>query len=314
VGEPIENPEAYLKQSYAKDIFDEYLEPAIVMENGKPLATIQDHDSLIFFNFREDRARQLTEAIALPGFVKFERKQLEDLDFVTMTQYEEGLPVAVAFPPEKVKQPLGAIISAADLYQLRIAETEKFAHVTYFFNGGAEEPYPREDRMIVPSLATDNFAKVPEMSAKEITTKVIGALDQNKYDFILINYANADIVAHTGNEDATIKAVETIDTNLAELIPAVLAKNGCLLITADHGNAEELKNGLTGEPDTEHSVNPVPIWFVTSENHCKEACAVSPNDADASGLLSDVAPTILELMGLPKSEEMNGESLLDVLK
>ena len=314
IGEPIDDPGTYLKQSYAKNVFDEYLEPGVVMENGRPVATIQDHDSVIFFNFREDRARQLTEAFSLPGFSKFERKQVQDLDFVTMTQYEDGLPVAVAFPPEKVKHPLGSIVSAADLYQLRIAETEKFAHVTYFFNGGAEEPYPREDRMIVPSLTTDSFAKVPEMSAKEITAKVIGALDQNKYDFILINYANADIVAHTGDEAATVKAVEAIDANLAELIPAVLAKNGCLLITADHGNAEELKNTLTGEPDTEHSVNPVPLWFVTSENHCKDACPTSADDIDAAGLLSDVAPTVLELMGLPKSPEMNGESLLDVLK
>jgi 2,3-bisphosphoglycerate-independent phosphoglycerate mutase len=314
MGEKIESPLIYLQESYKKKIFDEYIEPAVIMENGQPVATIKEHDSVIFFNFREDRARQITKAFVLPGFSKFKREQIKDLDFVTMTQYEDNLPVSVAFPPEKVKAPLGSIISKARLHQLRIAETEKFAHVTYFFNGGAEDPYAFEDRMIVPSVATDSFDKVPEMSAKEITEKVIDSVEKEKYSFILLNYANADIVGHTGKEAATIKAVEAIDACLSKLIPAVLEKNGCLLITADHGNAEELKNNLTGEVDTEHSTNPVPLWFITSENHRKAGQKESFDNTDASGLLSDIAPTVLELMGLPKSEEMTGESLLPLLK
>jgi 2,3-bisphosphoglycerate-independent phosphoglycerate mutase len=313
-GNQIESPLVYLQESYKKEIFDEFMEPAVVTENGQPIGKISDNDSVIFFNFREDRARQLTEAFAIPGFSKFKREQIKNLDFVTMTQYEDGLPVSVAFPPEHVENPLGKIISKKDLKQLRIAETEKFAHVTYFFNGGNEEPYPGEERVIVPSKNTDSFAKVPEMSAKEINDKVIYALDQNKYAFILINYANADIVGHTGDEKATIKAVEFVDSILAELIPAVLAKNGCLLITADHGNAEELKNNQTGEPDTEHSINPVPVWFVTPENHYKTAHAVPLDNIDASGLLSDIAPTVLELLGLKKPDDMTGESLLNILK
>lgn len=313
-GVQITSPLIYLQDSYKKEIFDEYIEPAVVTENGQPVATIKDNDSVIFFNFREDRARQITEAFVVPGFAKFKRQQIKNLDFVTMTQYEAGLPVSVAFPPEKAKETLGNIISRENLHQLRIAETEKFAHVTYFFNGGAEEPYPREDRVIIPSVNTDSFAKTPEMSAKEITNKVIELVNKDRYNFILINYANADIVGHTGDEAATIKAAEALDANLAKLIPAILAKNGCLLITADHGNAEELKNVLTGEVDTEHSVNPVPLWFITSENHSKTSRPEAADNIDAAGLLSDIAPTVLELLGLPKSPEMSGESLLSILK
>lgn len=313
-GKKIESPLVYMQESYQKKIYDEFLEPAVVCENGKPLGTVSENDSIIFFNFREDRARQLTKAFVLPGFSKFKRDRLRNIDFVTMTQYEENLPVSVAFPPEQVKEPLGSIISKNNLYQLRIAETEKFAHVTYFFNGGNEEPYPREERVIIPSKNTENFAKIPEMSAREITKKVLEVLEQNKYSFILINYANADIVGHTGDEDATIKAVEAVDSCLSDLIPGVISRNGCLLITADHGNAEELKNMKTGEVDTEHSVNPVPVWFITNENHSGTPRSLVHDNMDSAGLLSDIAPTVLELMDLPKSNEMTGESLLNILK
>lgn len=313
-GEKITDPIAYLNESYKQEIFDEYLKPAIVTENNQPVATVKAGDAVIFFNFREDRARQLTKAFVLPGFTKFKRSLLKNLYFVTMTQYEEGLPVSVAFPPVGVKDSLGTIIGHEHLAQLRIAETEKFAHVTYFFNGGLEDAFPGEDRVIVPSKATDSFAKVPEMSAREITDKVLDAVKKEKYAFILLNYANADIVGHTGDEKATIKAVETIDQCLSELIQAVLLKNGCLLITADHGNAEELRNNLTGEKNTEHSTNPVPIWLITSENHRKAPLEAGQENLEAIGLLSDVAPTILELLGLKKPAEMTGESLLSLLK
>jgi len=313
-GNQITDPLAYLKKSYEKKIYDEFIEPAVVVEEGAPIGLIKDNDSVIFFNFREDRARQITEAFVLPGFMKFKREMLQNIEFVTMVQYEEGLPATVAFKPIGIKDPLGKILSDNNLSQLRIAETEKFAHVTYFFNGGSEEAFPKEDRIIVPSLTIDSFADAPEMSAKIITEKVIAAIKENKYNFILLNYANADIVGHTGNETATIKAVEIIDECLGKLIPTVLTAGGCLLITADHGNAEELKNNLTGETNTEHSINPVPIWFINSENHKTAPVNYAPEEMKVVGLLSDVAPTILELLGLKKSSEMTGESLLPLLK
>lgn len=313
-GEKITDPVAYLRASYAEEIFDEYIKPAAVVENGQPVALIKKGDSIIFFNFREDRAREITKAIALPGFSKFKRDQIENLYFVAMTRYEDNLPVKIAFPPTGVKESLGTVLSENKLPQLRIAETEKFAHVTYFFNGGAEDAFPGEDRIIIPSKATDSFDKIPEMSAWEITDKVLEEIEKEKYAFILINYANADIVAHTADEKATIQAVEFIDSCLGRLITAVLAKNGCLLITADHGNAEELINNMTGERDTEHSVNPVPIWFAAGDNHSKAPRPESKGEPEAIGLLSDVAPTILELLNLKKPAEMTGESLLDILK
>ncbi|MFA5994307.1 MAG: 2,3-bisphosphoglycerate-independent phosphoglycerate mutase [Parcubacteria group bacterium] len=302
---------SYLEGSYSKGIYDEYIEPAVVMHQDKPIATIQDGDSVIFFNFREDRARQITKAFTLPGFMKFKRTELKNINFVTMTQYEEGLPVNIAFPPIKLTDCLGNIISRNKKTQLRIAETEKFAHVTYFFNGGQEESFPKEDRIIIPSKNVVSFDLAPEMSAFEVTDTVIENVEKEKYDFILINYANADIVGHTGKLDATIKAVEAIDKCLEKLIPAVLIKNGCLLITADHGNAEEISNSLTGEINTEHSVNPVPVWFITGENHHAEKTI---SDMTPQGLLGDIAPTVLELMGLPQPEDMTGESLLPLLQ
>jgi 2,3-bisphosphoglycerate-independent phosphoglycerate mutase len=310
-GEQITDAVKYLEDSYAKNIYDEYIEPAVVTQQGRPIATVHDGDSVIFFNFREDRARQMTKAFTIPGFMKFKRTELKNLDFVTMTQYEEGLPVKVAFPPIKLTDCLGNIISRHKKAQLRISETEKFAHVTYFFNGGQEEPFPKEDRIIVPSKSVASFDLAPEMSAFEITDIVIENVEKEKYDFILINYANADIVGHTGKMDATIKAVEAIDKCLEKLIPAVLLKGGCLLITADHGNAEEVSDSLTGEINTEHSTNPVPVWFITGENHRQEKTAPV---LEPQGLLGDVAPTVLELMELPQPEDMTGESLLPLLK
>ncbi|OGI16314.1 MAG: phosphoglycerate mutase (2,3-diphosphoglycerate-independent) [Candidatus Moranbacteria bacterium RBG_19FT_COMBO_42_6] len=313
-GKSISDPVEYLRKSYADKIYDEFIKPAVVSEAGAPIGLVKDNDAVIFFNFREDRARQMTKAFALPAFSEFERTLLKNICFVTMVQYEEGLPVLVAFQPISVELPLGKIVSNSNMKQLRIAETEKFAHVTYFFNGGSEEAYPGEDRVIVPSLAVNDFAGAPQMSAGVITDKVIAALKEGKYNFILMNYANADIVGHTGNESATSKAAEAIDECLGRLVPAVLMEGGCLLITADHGNAEELKNNLTGETNTEHSINPVPIWFITNENHKKDAVNSAPEDLKVEGLLSDVAPTVLELLGLEKSKEMTGESLLPILK
>jgi 2,3-bisphosphoglycerate-independent phosphoglycerate mutase len=311
-GEPVTSPVDYLQTSYAKEVFDEYIEPAVVTDQNGPIGKISDGDSIIFFNFREDRARQITKAFSVPGFSKFKRVQLKNLTFVTMIQYEDDLPVDVAYEPIEIKNCLGEILSQKKIAQLRIAETEKFAHVTYFFNGGNEEPFPKEDRIIIPSKSVSIFSEAPEMSANEITEKVCEMIELNKYDFILINYANADIVGHTGNEKATISAVETIDNCLSKLIPIVISRGGCLLITADHGNAEELINLRNGETDTEHSANPVPLWFITAENHCNEAgkCYTMR----VAGLLSDIAPTVLDLLGIDKPADMSGESLLKILK
>lgn len=304
-----------LQDSYATEVTDEYIEPSVITdESGKPLTTIKNGDSVIFFNFREDRARQLTEAFVVPGFDKFKKEPLT-LEFATLTEYEKNLPVLVAFPPEEVRGGLGEVLSEKKLNQLRIAETEKYAHVTYFFNGGKEEPLPGEDRMLIPSPAVSRFDEAPEMSANLVTEKIVEAIKSDKYDFILANYANADMVGHTATEEACKVAVKTIDKNMAILIPAVLQKGGCLLITADHGNVEEIRNYHTGQVNTEHSTNPVPLWFVTGSNHREKTSEeVVRQQNEVGGLLSDVAPTILELMQIEKPESMNGESLMPMLK
>jgi 2,3-bisphosphoglycerate-independent phosphoglycerate mutase len=314
IGNKINDPEKYLRESYKKEIFDEYIEPAIICENEIPIGQIKDGDSIIFFNYREDRARQLTKVFVIPGFSKFSVRNFKDLFFVTMTQYEKDLPVEVAFPPVEIKNCLGKILSENKLSQLRIAETEKFAHVTYFFNGGSEEPFPYEDRVIIPSKDVPTFEELPEMSAEEIAEKVIESIKQKKYDFILLNFANADIVGHTGNMKAAIRAVEVIDECLGKIIPAVLLENGCLLITADHGNVEEMSNVRTGERDTEHSSNPVPLWYLDSNNHRANPEMENSSPKKVVGILSDVAPTILDIMKIKKPDDMTGESLLPLLK
>lgn len=311
-GIKIENPEKYIRESYRKEIYDEYIEPACIWENGAPVGQIKDGDSVIFFNYREDRARQLTKAFSVPSFSKFPVLKFTNLFFVTMTQYEDSLPVEIAFPPVEIKICLGKILSEAKIAQLRIAETEKFAHVTYFFNGGNEKPFSREDRAIIPSKDVSNFAEVPEMSAFEITDKLLASIETDKYDFILLNFANADIVGHTGNEKAAVKAVEVIDGCLEKIIQAVIQKDGQLLITADHGNVEEMVDSHTGERDTEHSANPVPLWYITPTNHSSQPR--KEKQIQVAGLLSDVAPTILDILHIEKPAEMTGESLLNILK
>jgi len=314
-GEQITDPVKYLQDSYSKEIFDEYIEPGILTEAGKPISLIKDGDSVIFFNFREDRARELTKAFILPDFDGFKREKKLDTEFVTMTEYEKDLPVKVAFPPETITDGLGEVLSKNNLKQLRIAETEKYAHVTYFFNGGEEEPWPGEERILIPSPTVARFDETPEMSAPEITEKLIEAVHSKKYNFILVNFANPDMVGHTGNEKASIEAVQAVDRSLSLIIPLALEAGGCLIITADHGNVEEVKNLHTGQTDTEHSSNPVPVWYITSDNHReKRAEEIVRQQNEVGGLLSDIAPTVLEIMGLKKPESMNGETLLPMLK
>jgi len=314
-GEQIEDPATYLNKSYDKDVTDEYIAPAVVTEEGKPVALIQDNDSVIFFNFREDRARQLTKAFVIPEFNKIKRDKFLKLKFITMTEYEKDLPVGVVFPPEKTRNGLGEVLSVHGKKQLRIAETEKYAHVTYFFNGGREEPWQGEDRILIPSPSVAKYDLEPEMSSAKITQKTLEQIETNKYDFILINYANADMVGHTGNIEAAIKAVTSIDKSLSILIPGILKKDGYLFITADHGNVEEMVDPYTGQIITEHSINPVPFWMITKDNHREKTEAeIAESQKNIRGLLSDIAPTILDVMGIEKPEEMNGESLIPDLK
>lgn len=315
-GEQVQNLTKYLQDSYVKGITDEYLEPGVIVdENGKPTALIEDNDCVIFFNFREDRARELTVAFTVPGFDKFKKNKSPKITFSTMIEYENDLPVSVVFPKEEVCNGLGETLSKNNKKQLRISETEKYAHATYFFNGGKEDPWQGEERILIPSPSVSKFDESPEMSAAEITENILEAIEKKEYDFILVNYANADMVGHTGNEKACIEAVKSLDKAMSLIIPATLKAGGCLLITADHGNIEELKNANTGQVDTEHSTNPVPLWYVTPDNHRnKMPEEIKQEETKIGGLLSDIAPTVLDIIGIEKPQEMGGESLLGILK
>ena len=303
-----------IKKAYQSGITDEFIEPTLIEKEGES-RIIGDKDSVVFFNFREDRARQITKAFSLPTFSKFLRKKyLPDIEFVSLVQYEEALPVRVAFPPIIVKNCLGEVIAQAGFHQLRIAETEKYAHVTYFFNGGREEPFPNEDRVLIPSPAAPTYDKVPEMSAPAITEKALKELGTGKYAFVLVNFANPDMVGHTGKLKATISAIETIDECLGKLIPQIVKLDGTLFITADHGNAEELTNPRTEEMNTEHSIFPVPFWHITSKSQREKTEAeILEGKNNVKGILSDVAPTILASMNLKIPPEMTGQNLLEIL-
>ena len=299
-GEKATSAISAIESSYQKEVFDEFVEPTVICNNEEPIATIENHDSVIFFNFRPDRAREITRAIVDPEFDGFETKPL-DLDYVCFTQYDETIPnVEIAFKPESLKNTFGEYVSKQGLTQLRIAETEKYAHVTFFFNGGEEKQYKGEDRILIPSPKVQTYDLKPEMSAYEVTKKVVEAVQSDKYDTIILNYANPDMVGHTGNLEATIKAIEVIDECVQKVVDAVEEKNGMIIMTADHGNAEQMIDYKTGEPHTAHTTNPVPLVLIGAEGiKLKE------------GKLADLAPTMLELMELKKPEEMTGESLID---
>lgn len=304
-----------LEKTYAKNITDEFIEPVAIEDEKGNIFPIGEKDSVIFFNFREDRARQLTKAFVLPTLPKMERKKyLPDVEFVTMTKYEDNLPVKIAFGPQEIKNCLGEVLSANNINQLRIAETEKYAHVTYFFNGGREEPFPGEDRILVPSQSVSTYDKLPEMSAYIIEERILDALGTGKYGFTLINFANADMVGHTGKLKPAIAAVEAVDGCLGKIIPEILKIGGHIFITADHGNAEEIVNPRTEEIDTEHSTFPVPFWYLNSENQKpKSETEIVNAKNNIGGLLSDVAPTILAAMNIPSPPEMTGQNLMEVL-
>ena len=299
VGEKSSSAIAAIESSYQKEIFDEFVVPTVITNGESPIATIENNDSVIFFNFRPDRAREITRTLVDKEFNEFETKKM-NIYFVCMTPYDETMPnVKVAFKKERLENTFGEYISNLGYTQLRIAETEKYAHVTFFFNGGEEKQYKGEDRILVPSPKVETYDLKPEMSAIEVTDKVVEAIESEKYNNIILNFANPDMVGHTGNLEAAIKAIETIDECVGRVINAIDKVNGTLLITADHGNSEQMIDYKTGEPHTAHTTNPVPLILYGMEN-------VTLN----SGKLADLAPTMLDIMGLPKPQEMTGESIL----
>lgn len=305
-------PSEFIQESYKNKIYDEKFLPTVFIKDNNPTAKIKDDDAVIFFNFRADRARQLTKSFILPGFEKFSRPRLlQNLFFVGFTEYEKNLPIEVAFSAQKINSPLAKIFSEKKLNQFHIAETEKYAHVTFFFNGGKEKPFEKEDNFLIPSPRVASYAQIPEMSASKIAKKVVQEIANDKYDFILINFANSDMVGHTGDLKASIKAVEAVDKYLGKVVEAVLYKGGKAFITADHGNAEELINLESGEIDKEHSTNPVPFIAVGKEwagEEMKEVLDLSL--VTPAGVLADVAPTILKEMKIEQPGEMTGRALI----
>ena len=299
-GEKATSATIAIEDSYQKEVFDEFVVPTVICNGETPIATIENHDSVIFFNFRPDRAREITRTIVDKEFNEFETKKL-DTYFVCFTNYDETMPnVKIAFKKEPLVNTLGEVLANNGLTQLRIAETEKYAHVTFFFNGGEEKQYAGEDRILVPSPKVATYDLKPEMSAYEVTDNVVKAIDSDKYDVIILNYANPDMVGHTGSLPAAIKAIETIDECVGKVVETMLAHHGTMLITADHGNAEQMIDYKTGEPHTAHTTNPVPLILVTENEDLKIN----------SGKLADLAPTILELLNIEKPKEMTGESIL----
>lgn len=314
VGNKNRDPLDALKKNYADKKDDEMLEPVIITDKkDNPLGLITENDAVIFFNFREDRARQIAKAFVEKDFEGFARTPPKNLMFVTMTEYEEGLPTEVAFPPQHIKKPFGAVIAKEGYKQLRIAESEKYAHVTYFFNGGQEESYKNEDRELVPSPKVKTYDLKPEMSAYEITEKVVAAIKKKKYDFIMMNYANADMVGHTGNIEATVHALEAIDECIGKVVEANRSVGGITAITADHGNAEIIVDPISHGVDKEHSTSPVPFILVHEEmkrDRSPQELQMLKKQINPIGILADVAPTLLELFELKPDPEMTGRSLL----
>ena len=325
------DPVQAVKDQYAKGTTDEFMEPTNIIQDDGSIATIQDKDAVIFFNYRIDRPRELTKAFVKRDFetgpmyeafdpysVKYEGSHLKKvkgsamftrqkvpngLYFVTMTMYEDKLPVDVAFPPQFVRNPICKVFASHGLKQLRMSETEKERFVTYYMNGQKEDIYPGEDRIILPSKGARSYDQVPEMSAREITEHMLQQLRRDVYDVVVCNFANADMVGHTGNLQAAIKGIEILDSCVGQIVQEVGNKGGIVFITADHGNAEEMINMATGEVDTEHSIYPVPFIIISKKY-------IGQNTMLPSGILADVAPTMLSVMGISKPETMTGRALL----
>ena len=303
VGAHRKSAEEAVTASYDAKVTDEFVVPAVIADlHDNPVGSIDDDDGVIFYNFRADRARELTRALTEPGFDAFARKTVQKLAaFATMTSYDETFTHPTAFPPFRLTHILPEIISERGLKQLRIAETEKYAHVTYFFNGGDEKTYPGEDRVLIPSprdVAT--YDQKPQMSAREVADEAVRRIESGRYQLIVLNFANPDMVGHTGNLPAAIQAAEVIDECVNKVVSAVRRIGGAVVLTADHGNLEQMVDYATGQPHTAHTLNPVPCIIVDDRQYALRA----------SGILADIAPTILHLMGIPQPPEMTGASLI----
>lgn len=306
-----------IAQSYQQGVFDERIVPTSITRGGEPIATIADNDAVIFFNYRPDRARQLTQAFVQPEAVGFPAKKLRNLYFATMTQHDPAIPTPHAFIEDVAEYPLARVLSEAGLTQFHIAETEKYAHVTYYLNVGNETPYQGEERMLIPSSTIANFAEEPRMQAGPITDKVVEEITQGKYDTYFINFANPDMVGHTGNLEATIEACSFVDECITRIHNAVFAAGGTLMVTADHGNAEEKISPTTGEIETDHTTNPVPFHLVSA--HLQRTTPKSDRELASIlttpiGVLADIAPTILDVLHIEKPSSMTGVSLLASLR
>ena len=300
-GETCDDAVKAIQASYEREVTDEFVLPTVIVKDGEPVAKISDNDSVIFFNFRPDRAREITRTLCADDFTGFDRGERVKTTYVCFTEYDVTIPnKTVAFAKTEIKNTFGAYLSKCGLTQARIAETEKYAHVTFFFNGGVEAPNPGEDRILVNSPKVATYDLKPEMSAFEVCDKLVDAIKSDKYDVIIINFANPDMVGHTGVEAAAIKAVEAVDLCVGRAVDAVKEVNGQMFICADHGNAEQLIDEQTGEPFTAHTTNQVPFILVNTEGY----------GLRENGCLADIAPTLLELMGMEKPEEMTGTSLL----
>src|SRR5262245_55030340 len=295
-------PGAAIEASYDKGVTDEFIEPAVITgKNGEPIATVKSGDSAIFFNLRADRARQLTRAFTGLNFDGFERERIQNLHFATFIQYDRSINTSIIFPPIDPARSLAAIFAENEVRNLRAAKTEKFAHVTYFFNGGIEKEFPYENRILVPSSQVQVYSQKPEMSALRVTDKVLRAIDDGDTDAYMISYANADLVGHTGDLKATIEAVETIDTCLGWIIGSIERVKGAAIITSDNGNCEQMLDPSTGGPHTAHTTNPVPFILCDPEFN---------GSLREGGSIEDIAPTMLEMLGIAKPEEMTGRGLL----
>ena len=301
-GEKAVSGSSGIQASYDQDVTDEFVLPTVVEKDGAPVATIKENDSVIFFNFRPDRAREITRTFCDDKFDGFDRGERIKTTFVCFTEYDVTIEnKQVAFVKEEITNTFGEFLAKNGKKQARIAETEKYAHVTFFFNGGVEEPNEGEDRILVKSPKVATYDLKPEMSAYEVCDKLVDAIKSETYDVIIINFANPDMVGHTGVENAAIKAIEAVDECVGKTVEAIKEVNGQMFICADHGNAEQLIDGETGEPFTAHTTNPVPFILVNADPAYK---------LREGGCLADIAPTLIELMGMEQPKEMTGKSLL----
>ncbi len=297
-----EDPIAAVKQSYNQGVTDEFVVPVVITDaQGQPTATIRSNDAVMYFNFRADRARQLTRALTQADLDGFPRRGFpEKLHYLSMTRYDKTFTTPYVFPPQSLNHILASVMEELNLKNLRVAETEKYAHVTYFFNGGVEKAYPGEDRILVPSPKVATYDLQPEMSARGVMETVVKAVNEGSRDVIIVNFANADMVGHSGKLEATVKAVETVDACLGQIYKAVRAKGGAMLVTADHGNAELMVDPKTGGPHTAHTTNPVPLILIAEK---------LPQKLREGGALADISPTMLGILGMPQPKEMSGHDL-----